>query len=86
MIYLAVLVAFWAGYLIHILQQTLKNQLDHRQECLTELVYAQHLCQLTEQMNHSLQLNMELLDEKRRLQRCLYELQDQHERTLAVLN
>ncbi|MVM29714.1 hypothetical protein GO755_06700 [Spirosoma sp. HMF4905] len=86
MIYIAILAAFGVGYFVHILQHTLQNKQYDRQAELIDQHYTNRLCQQAEQLTHSLQLNVELANEKLRLQRRLRELQDQHERTLAALN
>ncbi|MVM28414.1 hypothetical protein GO755_00110 [Spirosoma sp. HMF4905] len=86
MIYLCLLVAFWLGYLAHILQHTLQHKSYDTQLKAMDHHYNKQLCQQAQQLTDSLHLNGELLSEKLRLQRRLRELQAQHERTLAALN
>ena len=86
MIYLTLLIAFLLGFLVHALKVAMQKVAAIYKEEQTELTYINKLCQQGEQLNSSLQLNIELLREKRRLERHVSKLQAQHEKTLAVFN
>ena len=86
MIYLTLLSAFLLGLLVHALKVSMQKVVTIYKEDKTELAYINKLCQQGEQLNSSLQLNIHLLKEKRRLERRVSELQAQHEKTLAVFN